>query len=390
ASAKRAGSKTVSRLAPVKSATARTSGNGTTKTGSKPATTSKPAATTKTTIVTAAAPKAGVKVSSKAPVAAKPAPKAAPAPVAAVSTKGAPTKVSTTKGTPIKSTPIKEAVTKTIPGKTTPTKTVATTAATMSGPAKTAPAKAPAPKAATTVEPKPAAPLECPKPNDITTITLATRYLMARPDFERLRSPKYGEQTFKLDRMRKLLELLGNPHQKIKTVHVAGTNGKGSTVSMISSMLRSAGYAVGTYTSPHLIDIRERVTIDGNQIGKTDFVEMTRTVAKAAEKLGEQATFFELMTAMAFAHFAEQAVDIAVVEVGLGGRLDSTNVITPLVSIVTAIDLDHTKLLGATKAQIAREKAGIFKKGVPALFFEQDPEVDAVMREVATQVGADL
>lgn len=363
ASAKRAGSKTVSRLAPVKSATARTSGNGNTKTGSKPTTTATAAAKTKTTIVAAAAPKAGVKVASKAPVAAKPAPKAAPAPVA-------------TKG------PV---------AKTAPTKTTATTAATMSGPAaNAAPTKAPASKASTTVEPKPAAPLECPKPNDITTITLATRYLMARPDFERLRSPKYGEQTFKLDRMRKLLELLGNPHQKIKTVHVAGTNGKGSTVSMISSMLRSAGYAVGTYTSPHLIDIRERVTIDGNQIGKTDFVEMTRTVAKAAEKLGEQATFFELMTAMAFAHFAEQAVDIAVVEVGLGGRLDSTNVITPLVSIVTAIDLDHTRLLGTTKAQIAREKAGIFKKGVPALFFEQDPEVDAVMREVATQVGADL
>ena len=247
ASAKRAGSKTVSRLAPVKSATARTSGNGTTKTGSKPATTSKPAATTKTTIVTAAAPKAGVKVASKAPVVAKSAPKAAPAAVA-------------TKGT----------VAKTTPTKTTPTKTIATTAATMSGPAaKAAPAKAPAPKAAAAVEPKPAAPLECPKPNDITTITLATRYLMARPDFERLRAPKYGEQTFKLDRMRKLLELLGNPHQKIKTVHVAGTNGKGSTVSMISSMLRSAGYAVGTYTSPHLIDIRERVTIDGNQISKT-------------------------------------------------------------------------------------------------------------------------
>jgi len=390
ASAKRAGSKTVSRLAPVKSATARTSGNGNTKTGSKPTTTATAAAKTKTTIVATAAPKAGVKVSSKVPVAAKPAPKAAPAPVAVVSTTSTPTKGTPTKGTPTTGTTIKVAVTKTIPGKTTPTKTIATTAATMSGPAKTAPAKAPAPKAATTVEPKPAAPLECPKPNDITTITLATRYLMARPDFERLRSPKYGEQTFKLDRMRKLLELLGNPHQKIKTVHVAGTNGKGSTVSMISSMLRSAGYAVGTYTSPHLIDIRERVTIDGNQIGKTDFVEMTRTVAKAAEKLGEQATFFELMTAMAFAHFAEQAVDIAVVEVGLGGRLDSTNVITPLVSIVTAIDLDHTKLLGTTKAQIAREKAGIFKKGVPALFFEQDPEVDAVMREVATQVGADL
>jgi len=219
---------------------------------------------------------------------------------------------------------------------------------------------------------------------------MATRYLMARPDFERLRPAKYGEETFKLDRMHKLMSLLGNPHQKIKTVHVAGTNGKGSTVAMIASMLRASGYAVGVYTSPHLIDMRERVQIDGNLIPKTEFVDTVRAVAKAAEKLGEQATFFELMTAVAFAHFAQQAVDIAVVEVGLGGRLDSTNVITPLVSIVTSIDLDHTKLLGGTKALIAREKAGIFKKGVPALFFEQDPEVDAVMREVAQSVGAEL
>lgn len=217
----------------------------------------------------------------------------------------------------------------------------------------------------------------------------ALRYLGARPDFEH-RALQYGEHTFKLDRMRKLLGHLGNPHEKIKTVHVAGTNGKGSTVAMISSMLRSAGYAVGVYTSPHLIDIRERIQIDGHPIGKTDFVETVREVATAAEKLGEQPTFFELVTAVGFLHFAEQAVDIAVVEVGLGGRLDSTNVITPLVSIVTTIDLDHTKLLGSTKAQIAREKAGIFKKGVPALFFEQEPEVDAVMRETAQQVGADL
>lgn len=219
---------------------------------------------------------------------------------------------------------------------------------------------------------------------------MATRYLMARPDFERLRPVKYGEETFKLDRMRKLMDLLGNPHQKIKTVHVAGTNGKGSTVAMIASMLRASGYAVGVYTSPHLIDMRERVQIDGNLIPKNDFVDTVRSVAKAAEKLGEQATFFELMTAVSFAYFAQQAVDIAVIEVGLGGRLDSTNVITPLVSIVTSIDLDHTKLLGGTKALIAREKAGIFKKGVPALFFEQDPEVDSVMREVAQSVGAEL
>ena len=256
-------------------------------------------------------------------------------------------------------------------------------------PAKPAAPGKPAARPAPSVEPKPAS-VECPRAEDIASVALATRFLMARPDFERQRAVKYGEQTFKLDRMRKLMSLLGNPHESIKTVHVAGTNGKGSTVAMISSMLRSAGYAVGTYTSPHLIDIRERVQIDGHPIGKSDYVDVVRTVAKAAERLGEQPTFFELMTAVGFCHFATQAVDIAVIEVGLGGRLDSTNVITPLVSVVTGIDLDHTKLLGATKAQIAREKAGIFKKGVPALFFEQEPEVDAVMREVAQSVGADL
>ncbi len=243
----------------------------------------------------------------------------------------------------------------------------------------------------TIVETKPSAgPAECPKAADITTMNAAMRFLMARPDFERQRSVRYGEHTFKLERMQRLVELLGSPHQQIKTVHVAGTNGKGSTVAMIASMLRSAGYAVGTYTSPHLVDIRERIQIDGQQISKTDFVERIREVAKAAEKLGEQPTFFEIVTAAAFLHFAQQAVDIAVVEVGLGGRLDSTNVITPLVSVVTGIDLDHTKLLGATKAQIAREKAGIFKQGVPALFFEQEAEVDQVMRDCAQAAGAEL
>ncbi len=128
---------------------------------------------------------------------------------------------------------------------------------------------------ATLVEPKPAvtaAATECPKSSEITTLNAAVRFLLARPDFERQRSISYGEQTFKLDRMQRILDRLGNPHQKIKTVHVAGTNGKGSTVAMIASMLRTAGYAVGVYTSPHLVDIRERVQTDGQMIGKTDFV----------------------------------------------------------------------------------------------------------------------
>ena len=404
ASASRAGSKTVSRLAPVKSATAKTSGNGKSKVVAT--VTVKSAAKGKTVPVLKSASKPAV--AAKATTTAKAAlvAKAATSVVAAKTTAtskvtataktiaSAASTASTKTATPAKVAP----ATKTVAAKgSTPVATnlkVSTT--TVTGKTTSKPAIAPrtpftvTPKAPVTVEPKPTAVFECPKPNEITSILMATRYLMARPDFERLRPAKYGEETFKLDRMHKLMDLLGNPHQKIKTVHVAGTNGKGSTVAMIASMLRESGYAVGVYTSPHLIDMRERVQIDGNLIPKNDFVDTVRSVAKAAEKLGEQATFFELMTAVSFAYFAQQAVDIAVVEVGLGGRLDSTNVITPLVSIVTSIDLDHTKLLGGTKALIAREKAGIFKKGVPALFFEQDPEVDAVMREMAQAVGAEL
>ncbi|HAQ68329.1 MAG TPA: hypothetical protein DCR70_11515 [Phycisphaerales bacterium] len=401
ASASRAGSKTVSRLAPVKSATAKTSGNGKSKVVAT--VTVKSAAKGKTVPVlkSASKPVAAAKatLTAKAALAAKVAATVVAAKTAAAvktttTSKTTANTVSSKPATPAKVAP----ATKTVAAKgSTPVATnlkVSTTTVTSKTTSKpTAAPRTPVavtPKAPVAVEPKPTAVFECPKPNEITSIMMATRYLMARPDFERLRPAKYGEETFKLDRMHKLMDLLGNPHQKIKTVHVAGTNGKGSTVAMIASMLRASGYAVGVYTSPHLIDMRERVQIDGNLIPKNDFVDTVRSVAKAAEKLGEQATFFELMTAVSFAYFAQQAVDIAVIEVGLGGRLDSTNVITPLVSIVTSIDLDHTKLLGGTKALIAREKAGIFKKGVPALFFEQDPEVDGVMREMAQAAGAEL
>ena len=294
-----------------------------------------------------------------------------------------------------KSAPSKPQQSKPAPAKaTSPATAKATSPATRQAmpaakPGAVRPAAPAAARAATVTEPKPAV-HEVPKASEITTLAVAARYLSSRPDLERQRSLKYSEQVFKLDRMRKLMDLLGNPQDRVKTVHVAGTNGKGSTVSMIASMLHSSGYAVGVYTSPHLIDLRERVQIDGSPIGKSDFVDTVRDVAKAAERLGEQPTFFELMTAVAFVHFERQAVDIAVIEVGLGGRLDATNVITPLVSVVTAIDIDHAKLLGATKALIAREKAGIFKKGVPALFFEQDAEIDAVMRECAQAAGAEL
>lgn len=225
---------------------------------------------------------------------------------------------------------------------------------------------------------------------DITTFPNAVRYLMDRVDFERQRLVRYDDPAFKLDRMRKLLELLGNPHQQVKMVHVGGTVGKGSTVNMIASMMQGCGYTVGQYISPHVVDIRERISVNGQHIGKTEFTESMREVAKVAEKLDFDPTFFELITALAFKYFAEEAVDIAVVEVGLGGRLDSTNVITPLVSVITQIDYDHTHLLGRTLDKIAKEKAGIFKRGVPAITIEQPRDADTTLRAEAERLSVPL
>lgn len=225
---------------------------------------------------------------------------------------------------------------------------------------------------------------------EITTYSNAIRYLYDRVDFERMRVIRYDEDMFKLDRMRTLMRKLGDPQEQVRMVHVAGTVGKGSTVAMIASMLQHCGYAVGQYTSPHLVDVRERIMINGSMISRADFTELTKQVSAAAAELSIEPTFFELATAMSFKYFAEQAVDIAVIEVGLGGRLDSTNIITPLVSVITTIDFDHTHVLGGTLAKIAKEKAGIFKLGVPALSFEQSEPVERALREAAEEVGCPL
>jgi dihydrofolate synthase/folylpolyglutamate synthase len=249
-------------------------------------------------------------------------------------------------------------------------------------------AKKTAKPAKSTIETKPES--KSAKLPDLSTYPLCLRWLHERADYEKVRHVQYTDNAFKLDRMRKLLALLGDPQDQVKTVHVAGTVGKGSTVAMIASIMRECGYAVGEFVSPHLVDVRERVVVNGRMISKNDFTNLIRTVAKASLKLPEPPTFFEVMTAIGLKHFADEAVDIAVIEVGLGGRLDSTNVITPLVSVVTTIDFDHCKLLGNTLPQIAREKAGIFKKGVPALVFDPPAEVEKAFREVAAKVGADL
>ncbi|MCH7799831.1 MAG: bifunctional folylpolyglutamate synthase/dihydrofolate synthase [Planctomycetes bacterium] len=225
-------------------------------------------------------------------------------------------------------------------------------------------------------------------PPEIATFANAVRYLNEQVNFERMRVVRYDESTFKLERVRKLLRALDNPHEQIRTVHVAGTLGKGSTAAMIAAMLQGCGHAVGLYTSPHLIDIRERITINGRPIGKTDFTKLMRQVSAAAVKQRSAPTFFELLTAMAFRYFADEVVDIAIIETGLGGRLDATNVITPEVTVITRIDYDHMQILGRTLPEIAREKAGILKRHVPALTIEQDPDVDAVLRETAETLAA--
>jgi len=221
----------------------------------------------------------------------------------------------------------------------------------------------------------------------------AVKYLYDRVDVERMHAARVSRDVFKLDRMRAILALLDNPHEAVRCIHVAGTKGKGSTCEMTAACLESCGYTVGIYTSPHLVDIRERIRINRRLISHADFTTTAQKVAEAAASLSPDAglpTFFELITAMCFQYFADQAVDLAVIECGLGGRLDSTNVITPLVSAVTSISLDHTQLLGSTVELIAREKAGIFKPGVPALTVQHVPSVTAVFREVASTVGAPL
>jgi len=228
------------------------------------------------------------------------------------------------------------------------------------------------------------------RPPQITTYSSAVRHLYEQVNFERMRVFRYDESVFKLDRVRRVLEALGNPHEQIRSVHVAGTLGKGSTTAMVASMLQGCGYAVGQYTSPHLTDVRERIAINQQQIGRSDFTDLMRQTSAAAAKLGVEPTFFELLTAMAFKYFADQAVDIAVVEAGLGGRLDATNVLTPEVTLITRIDYDHMHILGRSLPEIAREKAGILKRRVPALSVEQAPEVEAVLREAAEKLAVPL
>jgi dihydrofolate synthase/folylpolyglutamate synthase len=189
-----------------------------------------------------------------------------------------------------------------------------------------------------------------------------------------------------LERTEAILARLGSPHRRLSAVHVAGTNGKGSVVATTEALLRWKGLKVGRYTSPHLIDFRERITVNGIPITEEAVLHFLEKWIPIAEEMG--ATFFELTTALAFDWFVKQNVDIAVIETGLGGRLDSTNVLTPRVATVTSIGLDHTDLLGDTLESIAREKAGIFKRGIPAVIGEGTPNIRSLLKDCARDAGA--
>ena len=175
----------------------------------------------------------------------------------------------------------------------------------------------------------------------------------------------------------------GHPHEAFPCVHVAGTNGKGSVSNLLASVLQEAGYKVGLFTSPHLKDFRERIRVNGQMISQEDVCRFTESYIEA--KLEVQPSFFELTTMMAFQYFAQQQVDIAIIEVGLGGRLDSTNIIRPILSVITSISFDHVALLGDTLPQIAKEKAGIIKPGVPVVVAENPEEVLEVVRAQARE-----
>ncbi len=193
-----------------------------------------------------------------------------------------------------------------------------------------------------------------------------------------------------LERTRALLESVGNPHEKLRTVHIGGTNGKGSVAALCASVLQSAGYRVGLYTSPHLVSYCERIQINGAPITEDEFADITDELMPIADSMTDTPTQFEFLTALAFLYFARRKIDIAVIEVGLAGRFDATNVIIPIVSVLTNVELDHTDLLGETVEQIAWEEAGIAKEGVPLVTGERKPSALEIIARECAAVGAPL
>ena len=217
----------------------------------------------------------------------------------------------------------------------------------------------------------------------------ALDYIYSFIDYSLTRGFRYAEDQFDLGRMVQLMELLKNPQKDYPIIHVAGTKGKGSTCAFLASALQAAKYTVGFYSSPHLHDFTERFQVNSKQITHEEFVELVEIVKPAVVKV-EKLTTFEIATAISFLFFSKRKVNIAVVEVGLGGRLDATNIVEPMVSVITSISLDHMAVLGNTIEKIAQEKAGIIKPGVPVVFAPQKPEAAVVIEATATKLNAPL
>ena len=227
----------------------------------------------------------------------------------------------------------------------------------------------------------------------MTTYEEAVAYLNSFINYEKKRSDQFSAEVMDVDRPVRLLAALGDPHKAYPTIHIAGTKGKGSTAAFCAAALQASGYRVGLYTSPHLLDIRERFRVLGEAeagwVSKRDFVALVNEVQEpVANERG--LTWYEIFTAVAFLHFARQHVDIAVIEVGLGGRLDATNVVMPLVSVITSISMDHMSLLGNTLTAIAGEKGGIIKPAVPVVIAPQAAEAQAVLLEIAAAKQAEV
>ena len=223
-------------------------------------------------------------------------------------------------------------------------------------------------------------------------------WLARRQDFERTPPPGTAGAAFSLGRVRRLLAAVGSPQEQLRVVHVAGTKGKGSTVAMLAEILRAAGHRVGRYTSPHVHRLEERICVDGRPLTARDLATAFATVMPAVEALdraarrrgGRGPTWFEAVTAAALVHFVRAGVDVVVLETGLGGRLDATNVCLPLVSVITSISLDHMNLLGGTIAKIAAEKAGIVKRGRPVISGATHPSARRVVGATARRRRAPL
>ncbi|OHB67904.1 MAG: hypothetical protein A2Y76_11285 [Planctomycetes bacterium RBG_13_60_9] len=220
----------------------------------------------------------------------------------------------------------------------------------------------------------------------------ALAYLLERTDYEKEERVRYNVTTFSLERMERLLSLVGDPHTKINTVHIAGTKGKGSTATMLAKMLEANSYTVGLYTSPHLVHLHERIVVNSKMITDAEMLGLMNRLYTPIEKLSKDdpPTFFEIMTTLAFMYFADRHIDIGIIETGMGGRLDSTNVIQPKVVGITSLSIDHKKQLGDTLDRIAMEKAGVFKRGIPAITVQQDPLAMNVLRAQALAIKAPL